>query len=432
MRDDEGSERVDPSDCQQLPSTDVRWHLGDAFGVEMEYMIVDQDRLTVLPIADRLLHAVAGSYASEVELDTLSWSNELVRHVVELKTPEPVHAWDGLAEAFSDHVRRINQLLAQWNAQLLPTGMHPWMDPATETQLWPHEFRTVYETYDRIFNCRRHGWANLQSVHLNLSFAGDAEFARLHAAIRLILPIIPALAASTPVADGRITGQLDTRMEVYRTNAERVPSLAGQIVPEAVFSQREYQQQIFQPMYAAIEPLDPEGVLRHQFLNSRGAIARFDRGSIEIRVIDSQECSAADLAVSAAIRTATHALTQERWTPLETQQQFTTEQLSSLFCAVTHDADQTVIKDAAFLAQFGLRQASCAAGELWRHLLAQLGAEIAMLPPALRNPLDVIQQQGPLAHRLLRRLAAHPDRQQLREIYGALAACLANNTSFIA
>jgi hypothetical protein len=28
----------------------------------------------------------------------------------------------------------------------------------------------------------------------------------------------------------------------------------------------------------------------HHFANSRGAIARFDRGAIEIRVIDIQEC----------------------------------------------------------------------------------------------------------------------------------------------
>ncbi len=65
----------------------------------------------------------------------------------------------------------------------------------------------------------------------------------------------------------------------------------------AVFTEENYRRQIFQRMYDDIAPLDPDGVLQDEFLNSRGAIARFDRGSIEIRVINIQECPAADLAV---------------------------------------------------------------------------------------------------------------------------------------
>ena len=53
--------------------------------------------------------------------------------------------------------------------------MHPWMDPRAAS-LWPHEYGEVYAAYDRIFDCRRHGWANLQSVHLNLPFADEREF----------------------------------------------------------------------------------------------------------------------------------------------------------------------------------------------------------------------------------------------------------------
>jgi hypothetical protein len=86
---------------------------------------------------------------------------------------------------------------------LLPTGAHPLMDPFTETRLWPHEHKEIYNLYNRIFDCRGHGWSNLQSTHLNLPFSGDAEFKKLHAAIRLLLPLIPALSASTPLLDGK-------------------------------------------------------------------------------------------------------------------------------------------------------------------------------------------------------------------------------------
>jgi hypothetical protein len=90
----------------------------------------------------------------------------------------------------------------------------------------------VYEAFDRIFDCRGHGWANLQSAHLNLPFSDAEEFGRLHAAIRLLLPILPALAASSPVMDGRLTGRVDSRLDVYRHNARRVPQVSGRVVPE--------------------------------------------------------------------------------------------------------------------------------------------------------------------------------------------------------
>ena len=125
--------------------------------------------------------------------------------------------------------------------------------------LWPHQHNPIYEIYNRIFDCRGHGWANLQSVHLNLPFCGDEEFGRLHAAIRLLLPILPALAASSPVADRRFAGFQDNRLDVYRNNSRRMPSITGEIIPEPVFTRSEYDRKIFQPMYQDIAPLDPDG-----------------------------------------------------------------------------------------------------------------------------------------------------------------------------
>jgi len=197
--------------------------LFEGLGVELEYMIVDRETLSVLPVSDELLLRVAGEYIDEVEQGPLCWSNEMALHVVELKTNGPVSALAGLAGAFSGHVGKINTLLSPLGGMLMPTGMHPLMDPAREAQFWPHQNRVIYETYHRIFDCRRHGWANLQSIHLNLSFHGDREFARLHAAVRFLIPVLPAIAASSPVVEGKVTGLLDNRLEAYRGNQQRVP-----------------------------------------------------------------------------------------------------------------------------------------------------------------------------------------------------------------
>jgi len=169
-----------------VSDAEERLHLFQAYGVELESMIVDRETLDARPIADDLLAAVSpeGSEPeAEVEFGDIAWSNELVLHVIEMKTNGPAVSLDGLGARFREHVGRIHELLEPLGACLLPTGMHPWFDPDREARLWPHEYGPVYRTFDRIFGCRGHGWSNLQSTHLNLPFDGDDEFGRLHAAI---------------------------------------------------------------------------------------------------------------------------------------------------------------------------------------------------------------------------------------------------------
>src|SRR6266542_4969517 len=233
-------------------------HLFEGLGDELEYMIVDADSLNVLPVADEILRSAAGEYVNDVECGEISWSNELALHVIELKTTEPVPYFDGLAVKFQENVREINERLAPLGGRLMPSAMHPWMDPFREVRLWPHDYSPVYEAFNRIFDCRGHGWANLQSVHLNLPFANDKEFACLHAAVRLLLPLLPALAASSPVVEGGQTGLLDSRMEVYRSNSAHIPSITGLVVPEPVNSRAEYEQKILQRIYRDIAPHDPD------------------------------------------------------------------------------------------------------------------------------------------------------------------------------
>jgi carboxylate-amine ligase len=406
-------------------------HLFEGFGVELEYMIVDAETLAVRPITDRLLHAVARQYVSEVDMGAISWSNELVLHVVELKTTSPAATLDGLTKQFQEHVGRINGLLEPWGARLMPTAMHPWMDPATEMRLWPHEYSPVYAALDRIFDCRGHGWANLQSVHLNLPFADDEEFGRLHAAIRLVLPILPALAASSPILEGRLTGMQDTRLDVYRTNAARIPRVTGQVVPEPVYSRADYEREILQPLYAAIAPFDAQGTLQYEWLNARGAIARFDRNSIEIRLLDVQECPAADVAICAAVVAALHGLVSERWSDVDAQQLYPSEPLVELLSEATRDADQAVIVETDYLALFGYGgPVPCTARDLWRHLIEASSGPLDGIAACFRDTLRTIVETGPLARRILDCLRPDASRERMFRVYRDLCDCLAQGRMF--
>jgi hypothetical protein len=82
----------------------------------------------------------------------------------------------------------------------------------------------------------------------------------------------------------------------------------GDLIPEAVFNQEEYYRRS-SAHRQAMAPFDKEHVMDHHFANSRGAIARFDRGAIEIRVIDIQECPSADLAIAELIVAVLKAMT---------------------------------------------------------------------------------------------------------------------------
>jgi carboxylate-amine ligase len=403
------------------------YHLFERYGVELEYMIVAADDLRVRPIADELIRHECGEYASDVERGPITWSNELVLHVIELKTTAPAPMLAGLAHEFQSEVRAMNGILAQMGARLMPTSMHPFMDPDTETRLWPHEYNPVYAGFDRVFDCRGHGWANVQALHLNLPFAGDEEFGRLHAAIRLTLPILPALAASSPIVEARFTGLADTRMEYYRNNSMRVPLVAGRVIPEPVFTSQEYQERILAPMYQAIAPLDPEGVLQDEWLNARGTIARFVRDTFEIRVLDMQERPAADLALLGLIDAVLRGLVSERWSDWQQQKGWEVQPLEKILLATIRDAERAVIDDPSYLRMFGLHEENCTAGQVWRHMYQKVAAD---LPPEFTASIETVLEHGSLATRIARRLGNKSDSAQIRATYEDLCACLEGGCVF--
>lgn len=403
-------------------------HAFAGYGIELEYMIVDRDTLAVQPVADTLLRA-AGGRGTDVDRGRFGWSNEIVLHLVELKNARPAPALEPLAAGFQAEVGALDALLAPMGARLMPTAMHPWMDPAAETRLWPHAQAEIYQAYDRVFGCSQHGQANLQSMHVNLPFAGDAEFARLHAAVRLVLPILPALAASSPIFGGAPAGDLDARMAAYCGAVRRVPSVIGAVIPDTVDSRADYAAQVLAPMYRDIAPLDPEGVLRHEWLNARGAIPRFDRSALEIRVIDVQECPLADLAIAAAATAVIRSLYDDKWSTLAMQQAFPTDGLARLLAACIRDADQAVIDDPGYLRLLGLSGPRYRAGELWRHLVVRTGLNRSTF---WAEPLGVMLEHGPLARRILRALGAGFTSARLREVYRELCDCLAAGRLFVA
>lgn len=392
-------------------------------------MIVDRDTLDVRPITDKVIHEIAGEYVNEIERGAISWSNELVLHVIELKTNGPAKSLNKLHLKFQEQVNEINRLLETHNARLMSTAMHPWMDPYKEMKLWPHEYNPIYETYNRIFDCRGHGWANLQSTHINLPFSNDDEFEKLHAAIRVLLPILPGLAASSPVADLQRKPHRDFRLEVYRTNSPQIPSVTGHIVPEPIFSHQKYDEVILQRMYKDIAPHDPEKILQDEWLNSRGAIARFNRGSIEIRVLDIQECPLADMAVIRITIDTLKALVSQQWSSLEDQKKWDERSLYNILLKVMKDAEETVFENVEYAGLFNFYSGKTV-GALWRYLFDELYDKGNISEDPVLQCLDVMLDHGTLASRILNKLPEPFSGEQVFGVYNSLCECLSGGTLF--
>jgi carboxylate-amine ligase len=408
----------------------TRFHLFQAYGIELEYMITDKNTLATRPITDQFFKKIKGEYVSDIENGLVSWCNELVLHVVELKCTKPEHDLVMMRKAFAENVKEINGHLNEFGARLLPTAAHPLMDPAKDTFLWPHDNNEVYELYNKMFNCKGHGWSNLQSTHINLPFYDDEEFAVLHAAIRLILPIIPALAASSPILGGKFSGLMDKRLDYYQKNQRVIPSITGRVIPERVFSKRQYHKLIYDKIALDIAKYDSDSHLDPIWVNSRGAIARFDRGSIEIRIMDIQECPSADLAIVSLIIATLKILVSERNISLHNQQLWEADDLNEILQHTMKDAENAIINNAEFLSVFGIKQDKMKANDLWRHIFN----EALLYYPDEINPwskeLNSLLEKGTLATRIMKAIDGINTPENIRLVYQELGDCLSNDEMF--
>lgn len=401
-------------------------------GIEIEYALVDSTTLDVAPVADVVLQRASGARqpVNDYARGRFGWSNELVLHVIELKNLEPAADFAVLAQGFQDEIAFMNRALQPHAARLMSSGMHPWMNPQRETRLWPHDHAQVYAAYDRIFGCRSHGWANLQATHINLPYAGDDEFARLHAILRVVIAVLPALTAASPYIEGYAAGVLDQRMEAYRRNADAVPEMNGVIIPETIATPADYERRILQPLYRAIAPHDPQRLMQHDWLNARGVIPRFERSALEIRVMDTQECPYMDVAYAAIVVDLAQSLWEREFAHAAPDTELPTRVLSEIFLRCMAEGDKARIESAEFLRCFGVRRRECLAAALWEKIAERLDREGAARVSVWRRGIEFALARGPLARRLLRAVGPRPSADALHELYGALCAALERGEPF--
>jgi gamma-glutamyl:cysteine ligase YbdK (ATP-grasp superfamily) len=262
---------------------------------------------------DRIIKDFCGRIVNFVEQPTFTFGKELQLHVMEIKPNKPFRSPKTFEETMQKAVLTLLDFLeSKYKAHLLGTGMHPLLR-LEDTGIWPHRHRQIYQVLGRIFNLKQHGWLNIQSFQLNIPYQGEEKAVLMHNVLANLCAYLPAISASSPVYEGKFGELVDNRLHFYIMNQRETPSVTGDVVPEYVSSLRQYRKEIIGKYSQDLASAGTDKCLLFKdWINSRGAIFRFDRKAIEIRIMDEQECIKSDVALSCFIRAVLSGLMTEK------------------------------------------------------------------------------------------------------------------------
>ena len=222
-------------------------------GTEHEYSINDE-HFNALPVSDLIIKTICGRFASEILFGDVKLGKELQKTVIEIIPRNPSDDLVSLERHLFNGIRKFYHIFRD-RYYLLGLGMHPTLVPC-RSAVWDHDEGEFYETYDRIFNIQQHGWLNIQALQINLSYSGENELLTLYNRIRLLLPYLIAVTASSPMVEGVLTGPVDNRLVFYRKNQKEIPLICNRIIPEKIRSVNDYlltQEEIFSALSKEID-----------------------------------------------------------------------------------------------------------------------------------------------------------------------------------
>ena len=265
-------------------------------GTEHEYSLNDHD-FRPLPINDRIIQRINGSVVNEFPYGPVILSKELQKHVIEIVPAVPAKDVVELEGMVYSGLQKLQNQLGS-DIKMLGLGMHPLLE-LPQTEVWDHDDKEIYETYDRLFGIHQHGWLNIQALQMNLPFRNDDELVSIYNRLRSLTPFLVAVASSSPYVEGKVTGKIDNRLLYYRENQRQLPIISHGVIPEKLRSKQDYLD-TQEEMYAALRK-EGAGILCHEWVDSRGLIVRFSRNCVEIKALDEQESVRSDMAITAFV-----------------------------------------------------------------------------------------------------------------------------------
>lgn len=382
----------------------------DGFGLGMDYMLVESGSLQ--PIAP------AGLGSSG---EGTSWSLNGTASAIHLSTQAPEKDLPAAGARLIADVKNLNALVEERvNGMLLPSGAHPFAQAGDAPP-------TTDDINARLFGPANAGQLWTSGATLEIPFGDEQGFGRLHTAVRMVLPLIPALTAASPFLEGKRVSALTAHVLALMEGTPAIPELSGLFIPEVALDQADYYRIVLEPIARVLVERDLSERIDYHSVNRRAAVPHFDRGTIAIGVMDTQECPAIDAAVAEMIVAVINAMKDGRWVSNYLQRAWHESDLLAILKDVAASGAEAVIANRDYLLMFGKMRESATAGELWRHLYQQLRDGLS---ESTRIRIAHILDQGCLAQRILRRTGELPSHEQLIDVYRELAACLKEDRPF--
>ncbi|MBM3176726.1 MAG: hypothetical protein FJZ78_01850 [Bacteroidetes bacterium] len=394
--------------------------LAESFGLAVEYFVVDVDNLKLAKVPAEVYSL---SFQGPYQLFR-SPQPGIIRLTANTARQNINYLDYGLAET----VVAINTKLAAHKMCLMPGSMHPLSKSSELAGFMPAN--PSEEAMAKLFTPSGHGWLNRAGCDVRLSFLDDDEFSRLHAAARIILPIVPALTASSPVFEGMRTGLRSNSWKNFIDRYSKFPDLQAGEIPEPVFSEKKYEETILDPIRKMVASKGLGEVLSAEVINARAVTADFKSKEIVIQSTESQECPAAQMAVSRLIMEAIRAMANEQWVTHEQQMRAVTSNLAGLIIESAEGGMGAEVFSSEYLSFFGMDDTKTIR-EVWRHIFETLSLNPEKPLARYEQELSVILQQGSLSDRVLTVLGENPQQDQVLSVYKNLCDCLNQNRLFI-
>ena len=364
-------------------------------GTEHEYSINDR-QFHALPVSDEILREICGRFESEILFGDVKLGKELQKTVLEMVPRTHADNLTVLETQLTRGMARFNHIFGG-RYQLLGLGMHPTAQ-IRDIPVWDHDEGEYYEVYDRLFDIRQHGWLNIQALQVNLSYQSSRDLVTQYNKIRILLPYLVAVTASSPVVEGKLTGHCDNRLLFYRENQKEIPRICNGVIPETIHSVADYHARR-EEIYNELRLRGAE-ILCEEWVDSAGVIIRFSRKCLEIKALDEQESIRSDMAVCAFVRS----LLRCRNLPVESNRETLAARM-----------DDAIRKGTA-----GMKpELSALYDAAWLHATP---VERGYLP-VIRDRID----HGSLAERISHRITHG---ENLETVLSSMAACLKTNRSY--
>ena len=386
--------------------------------IEVEYIIADKDSMEAVPLAEKLIKKAAGcekcsTYSPSDSECSILWS--LTKHDYIVKFSAQINRVN-IREAekiLHNQIIEANRILEEFNAVLYASAVYPLPGSENASMNIKNNDLLFSGSPDNFNNLIKNSVFNYHYMKLYLHFENEEEFFRLHTAVRLIMPLLPALTSGSPVL-GDTEDSQDITLEIFKHKLSRTGKACRSIIPLPVRNRNEYEESINQCMKCDYVNND-SGMIDE----CRAVTADFEKGMLAVRIFDMQESPHVDFAVVRFITYILELIVNCRCST-EKQASISNEELLEIFDNITKDGLKGMVENEKYLKLLSIEdQTKMSAWGIWMLLAKKVKDYAGLKIP----PVENILKTGSLSERIIK--AA--EQRSVKETFQELAECLEEN-----